>query len=85
VKILDGYRLEIFFEDGIHGADIKGQLMGRLKDLPPRDLFNSVHEKRRLALEIRSSPTWKKFLETQVQLIHAMDFFTVDTMPGKRF
>ena len=35
--------------------------------------------------KIRKSLTWKKFLETQMQFIHAMDFVTVDTMPGKRF
>ena len=35
--------------------------------------------------KIRRSLTWKKFLETQIQFIYAMDFFTVDTMLGKRF
>ena len=35
--------------------------------------------------KIRSSLTWKKFLETQIQFIYAMDFLTVDTMLGKRF
>jgi transposase InsO family protein len=35
--------------------------------------------------KIRKSLTWKKFLETQMQFIHAMDFVTVDTMLGKRF
>ena len=34
---------------------------------------------------IRKSLTWKKFLETQIQFIYAMDFLTVDTMLGKRF
>jgi len=35
--------------------------------------------------KIRRSLTWKKFLETQIQSIHAMDLLTVDTMLGKRF
>ena len=35
--------------------------------------------------KIRSSLTWKRFLETQIQFIYAMDFLTVDTMLGKRF
>ena len=35
--------------------------------------------------KIRSSLTWKKFLETQIRFVYAMDFFTVDTMLGKRF
>lgn len=35
--------------------------------------------------KIRSSLTWKKFLETQIQFIYAMDFLTVDTILGKRF
>jgi len=35
--------------------------------------------------KIRSSTSWKKFLETQMRFIYAMDFFTVDTMLGKRF
>ena len=34
--------------------------------------------------KIRSSLTWKKFLETQIQYIYAMDFLTVDTVLGKR-
>jgi putative transposase len=35
--------------------------------------------------KIRSSLTWKRFLQTQIQFIYAMDFLTVDTMLGKRF
>jgi putative transposase len=35
--------------------------------------------------KIRKSLTRKKFLETQIQFIYAMDFLTVDTMLGKRF
>jgi putative transposase len=35
--------------------------------------------------KIHRSLTWKKFLETQIQSIPAMDFLTVDTMLGKRF
>jgi putative transposase len=34
--------------------------------------------------KIQSSLTWKKFLQAQIQFIYAMDFFTVDTMLGKR-
>jgi putative transposase len=34
--------------------------------------------------KIRSSLTWKRFLEAQIQFIYAMDFLTVDTMLGKR-
>jgi transposase InsO family protein len=35
--------------------------------------------------KIRSSLTWKRFLETQIRFIYAMDFLTVDTMLGQRF
>ena len=35
--------------------------------------------------KIRRSLTWKKFLETQIQSIYAMDFLTVDTILGRRF
>jgi hypothetical protein len=35
--------------------------------------------------KIRSSLTWKKFLETQIQFIYVLDFPAVDTMLGKRF
>jgi putative transposase len=35
--------------------------------------------------KIRRSLTWKKFLESQLQFIYAMDFLTVDTMLGHRF
>jgi len=35
--------------------------------------------------KIRKSLTWKRFLETQIQFIYAMDFVTVDTILGKRF
>jgi putative transposase len=34
--------------------------------------------------KIRKSLTWKRFLETQIQSIYAMDFLTVDTVLGKR-
>ena len=35
--------------------------------------------------KIRRSLTWKKFLTAQIQSIYAMDFFTVDSVLGKRF
>ena len=35
--------------------------------------------------KIRKALTWKKFLESQVDSIFAMDFFTVDTMFNQRF
>ncbi len=35
--------------------------------------------------KIRSSLTWKRFLETQIRFIYAMDSLTVDTMLGQRF
>ncbi len=35
--------------------------------------------------KIPSCLTWKKFLETQIQFIYAMDYVTVDTILGKRF
>ena len=35
--------------------------------------------------KIRKSLTWKRFLESQIEFIYAMDFLTVDTMLGKRF
>ena len=35
--------------------------------------------------KVHGSLSWKKFLETQIQFIYAMDFLTVDTMRGRRF
>jgi hypothetical protein len=54
------------------------------------DAFNSWKE----TLLVDKPETWlyrqrtlirRKFLETQVQFMYAMDSFTVDSVPGKRF
>ena len=52
--------------------------------LSPKTIRKILQSFRRQG-KIRRSLTWKKFLETQMQFIYAMDFLTVDTMLGKRF
>jgi putative transposase len=63
---------------------IQGELLKLDLSLSTKTIRKILQAFRRRG-KIRKSLTWKKFLETQIQLSYAMDFLTVDTMLGKRF
>jgi putative transposase len=62
---------------------IRGELLKLDISLSTKTIRKILQAFRRRG-KIRSCLTWKKFLETQIQFIYAMDFLTVDTMLGKR-
>ncbi len=62
---------------------IQGELLKLDISLSTKTIRKILQSFRRRG-KIRRSLTWKKFLETQMQSIYAMDFLTVDTMLGKR-
>ena len=63
---------------------IQGELLKLDVSLSTKTIRKVLQSFRRRG-KIRRSLTWRKFLETQIQSIYAMDFLTVDTMLGKRF
>jgi transposase InsO family protein len=63
---------------------IQGELLKLDVSLSTKTIRKILQSFRRRG-KIHKSLTWKKFLETQIQSIYAMDFLTVDTMLGKRF
>ena len=63
---------------------IQGELLKLDISLSTKTIRKILQSFRRRG-KIRRSLTWKKFLETQMQFIYAMDFLTVDTVLGKRF
>ena len=63
---------------------IQGELLKLDISLSTKTIRKILQSFRRRG-KIRSSLTWKKFLETQIQFIYAMDFLTVDTILGRRF
>jgi hypothetical protein len=63
---------------------IQGELLKLEISLSTKTIRKILQAFRRKG-KIRSSLTWKKFLETQIQFIYALDFLTVGTMLGKRF
>ncbi len=63
---------------------IQGELLKLDISLSTKTIRKILQSFRRRG-KIRSSLTWKRFLETQIQFIYAMDLVTVDTMLGKRF
>lgn len=63
---------------------IQGELLKLDISLSTKTIRKILQDFRRRG-RIRRSLTWKKFLETQIQFIYAMDFLTIDTMLGKRF
>ena len=63
---------------------IQGELLKLDLSLSTKTIRKIIQSFRRRG-KIRRSLTWKKFLETQVQFVYAMDFLTVDTVLGKRF
>ena len=63
---------------------IQGELLKLDISLSTKTIRKILQSFRRRG-KIDRSLTWKKFLETQIQSIYAMDFLTVDTMLGKRF
>ena len=63
---------------------IQGELLKLDISLSTKTIRKILQSFRRRG-KIRRSLTWKKFLETQIQFIYAMDFLTVETVLGKRF
>jgi putative transposase len=63
---------------------IQGELLKLDISLSTKTIRKILRSFRRRG-KIRKSLTWKRFLESQIQSIYAMDFLTVDTMLGKRF
>jgi transposase InsO family protein len=63
---------------------IQGELLKLDISLSTKTIRKILQDFRRRG-KIRRSLTWKKFLTAQIQSIYAMDFFTVDTMLGRRF
>ncbi len=63
---------------------IQGELLKLDISLSTKTIRKILQSYRRRG-KIRRSLTWKRFLETQIQVIYAIDFLTVDTMLGKRF
>ena len=63
---------------------IQGELLKLDISLSTKTIRKILQSFRRRG-KIRRSLTWKKFLETQMQFIYAMDFLTVDTMMGRRY
>jgi len=63
---------------------IQGELLKLDISLSTKTIRKILQSFRRRG-KIRRSLKWRKFLETQIQFIYAMDFLTVDTMTGQRF
>jgi putative transposase len=63
---------------------IQGELLKLDISLSTKTIRKILQSFRRRG-KIRRSLTWKRFLETQIQFIYAMDFLTVDTTLEKRF
>jgi putative transposase len=63
---------------------IQGELLKLDISLSTKTIRKILQSFRRRG-RIRKSLTWKRFLESQIQFIYAMDFLTVDTILGKRF
>ena len=63
---------------------IQGELLKLDISLSTKTIRKILQSFRRRG-KIHRSLNWKKFLETQIQSIHAMDFLTVDNMLGRRF
>ena len=63
---------------------IQGELLKLDISLSTKTIRKILQSFRRRG-KIHRSLTWKKFLETQIRSIYAMDFLTVDTMLGKRY
>jgi transposase InsO family protein len=63
---------------------IQGELLKLDISLSTKTIRKILQDFRRRGM-VQSSLTWKNFLQAQIQFIYAMDFFTVDTMLGKRF
>jgi hypothetical protein len=63
---------------------IQGELLKLDISLSTKTIRKILQSFRRRG-RIHRSLTWKRFLETQIQSIYAMDFLTVDTMLGRRF
>jgi len=63
---------------------IQGELLKLDISLSTKTIRKILQSFRRRG-KIRRSLTWKKFLTAQIQSIYAMDFFTVDSVLGKRF
>ena len=63
---------------------IQGELLKLDISLSTKTIRKILQSFRRRG-KVRSSLTWKRFLETQIQSIYAMDFLTVDTILGRRF
>jgi hypothetical protein len=61
---------------------IQGELLKLDISLSTKTIRKILQAFRRRGKIQRSIP-WKKFLETQIRFIYAMNFFTVDTMLGK--
>ena len=62
---------------------IQGELLKLDISLSTKTIRKILQSFRRRG-KIRRSLTWKKFLESQMQSVYAMDFLTVDTMLGRR-
>ncbi len=63
---------------------IQGELLKLDISLSTKTIRKILQAFRRRGM-VQSSLIWKTFLQAQIQFIYAMDFFTVDTMLGKRF
>ena len=64
---------------------IRDELLMKLNiSLHKKTIQKILNEFRRKG-KIKKALTWKKFLESQVDSIFAMDFFTVDTVFNQRF
>ncbi|MFC1669658.1 integrase core domain-containing protein [Spirochaetota bacterium] len=63
---------------------IQGELLKLFIELDSKTIWNILREFRRKNM-IKSSLTWKRFLNMQAESIYAMDFFTVDTIFKQRY
>jgi putative transposase len=64
---------------------IRDELLMKLKiKLDKKTIRNILRDFRRRG-KIKTALTWKKFLQSQIDSIFAMDFFTVDTLFNERF
>ena len=63
---------------------IQGELAKLVIYLDTKTIWNILKSYRNKG-KVTTSLTWKKFLQTHIDTIYAMDFFTVDTILNKRF
>jgi len=68
----------------IHAGKIQGELLKLDIELSRSTIRRIIAEFREKG-KIKSTLTWNKFIKANIKSLYATDFFTVDTLFGKRF